>query len=174
MDESKIMEVAQRAIAYDRDDTRRIMHFLTVWNIARMIASGEKADDDTKAVVELTAILHDIGIRNSLIKYNDALSIHQEQEGPAVANLILTEAKILDTKIVERVKFIIGHHHTYSACDAQDFQMVVEADLIANSYEDDLRPATRNRIYDEFIRTETGKKLYKGIFPLESADDRLY
>lgn len=52
--------------------------------------------------------------------------------------------------------------------------MVVEADLIANSYEDDLRPATRNRIYDEFIRTETGKKLYKGIFPLESADDRLY
>lgn len=45
MDESKIMEVAQRAIAYDRDDTRRIMHFLTVWNIARMIASGEKADD---------------------------------------------------------------------------------------------------------------------------------
>jgi len=174
MDESKIMEVAERAIAYDRDDTRRIMHFLTVWNISRMIASGEKADDETRTVVELTAILHDIGIRNSLLKYNDALSIHQEQEGPAVANLILTEANILDTKTVERVKFIIGHHHTYSACDGLDFQIVIEADLIANSYENDLRPATRNRIYDEFFKTGTGKKLYKGIFPQDSGDDGLY
>lgn len=38
--------------------------------------------------------------------------------------------------VIERVCYLIGHHHTYTGIDGRDYQILVEADFLVNLYED--------------------------------------
>ena len=40
--------------------------------------------------------------------------------------------------MIERVKYLIAHHHTYDAIDGIDYQILVEADFLVNILEDGL------------------------------------
>ena len=39
-------------------------------------------------------------------------------------------------KIIRRVSYLVGHHHTYDQIDGLDYQILVEADFLVNLYED--------------------------------------
>jgi hypothetical protein len=55
----------------------------------------------------------------------------QEQEGPAIA-LDIMKKHDYEQAIIDRVCFIIAHHHTPEKIDGKDFQILWEADLIEN------------------------------------------
>ena len=38
--------------------------------------------------------------------------------------------------VIERVCYLIGHHHTYTGIEGRDYQILVEADFLVNLYED--------------------------------------
>ena len=40
--------------------------------------------------------------------------------------------------MVERICYLIGHHHTYKDVDGADYQLLLEADFLVNAYEDAL------------------------------------
>ena len=69
----------------NKGDIRRIEHSLKVHAYARLLGLGETLDHQTFEILELTALLHDIGIHIAEKKYGKCSGSDQEAEGPPVA-----------------------------------------------------------------------------------------
>ncbi|MBQ9941590.1 MAG: HD domain-containing protein, partial [Christensenellaceae bacterium] len=74
---------------YESGNERRINHFLKVHAFASAIAADEGLDDKTTHILELAAVLHDIGIKPSYEKHGSASGRWQQIEGPAPARAML-------------------------------------------------------------------------------------
>ena len=80
-------------VAYNACDARRIHHFIKVYGFAKMIGETEGLDADTQEILEIAALTHDIGIRNSERKYGNCSGAHQQEEGPPEARALLRRSK---------------------------------------------------------------------------------
>ena len=158
-----ILSIMGDMIRYFHNDVRRINHALKVYDFACLIAHGSGVDKETRQVIEIAALLHDIGIKEAERKYNSSASRYQEEEGPAVARTIL-EPYHLDAKTLDRICYIIGNHHTYTKIDGIDFQILVEADFIVNIYEDEMKPDVVRSIRKKIFKTEAGTRLLEGMY----------
>lgn len=157
------------AIRYDRGDARRIQHFVKVHDLAAAIGALEGLDEETQFILETAAILHDIGIHQAEAKHGNGHGKYQEQEGPGVAEAILRELGGYSDAQVERVKYLIAHHHTYSDIDGIDYQILVEADFLVNVFEEgsdchDLAEKIKERLF----KTATGKRFLDDMFAAEA------
>lgn len=151
-------------IRYLDGDVRRINHALKVHSLAHIISSECNLDEQKKLIISIAAILHDIGIKEAERKYNSSSGKHQEIEGPPIARAILS-AYQPDADIIDRVCFIIGNHHTYSAIDDIDFQILVEADFLVNIFEDTMSDESIQNIKKKIFKTETGIRLLMEMYP---------
>ena len=123
-----------------------------------MIADCEDLDEKTRFILETAAILHDIGIKVSETKYGNSNGRHQEEEGPDIARPLLAKLSY-DPPVVDRVCWLIAHHHTYDNIDSMDYQILVEADFLVNILEDNLPDRAALSAYQNIFRTECGKKI---------------
>lgn len=155
--------IIKKAIDYFGNDTKRINHFMKVYSFAKAIGELEGLSDREQSILEVTAVLHDIGIKNAEAKYNSSAGKYQEQEGPTVAQDILTEFDF-DREFVERVKFLIGHHHTYDNIQGMDYQILVEADFIVNIYEDNMQKEAIENVINKIFVTKAGTEIAKTMF----------
>ena len=156
-------------IAYYDGDPKRIQHFTKVHSYARLIGIGEELDDASLFILEAAAYTHDIGIRVAEEKYGRCDGKLQEQEGPMIAQKMLSQLGF-ENYIVERICFLIGHHHTYDNIDGLDYQILVEADFLVNLYEDDAGNRAIDKAYKRIFKTETGKKIFRLMFGYEEED----
>ncbi len=156
-------------IAYYDGDPKRIQHFTKVHSYARLIGIGEELDDVSLFILEAAAYTHDIGIRVAEEKYGRCDGKLQEQEGPIIAQKMLSQLGF-ENYIVERICFLIGHHHTYDNIDGLDYQILVEADFLVNLYEDDAGNRAIDKAYKRIFKTETGKKIFRLMFGYEEED----
>lgn len=156
-------------IAYYDGDPKRIQHFTKVHSYARLIGIGEELDDASLFIIEAAAYTHDIGIRVAEEKYGRCDGKLQEQEGPIIAQKMLSQLGF-ENYIVERICFLIGHHHTYDNIDGLDYQILVEADFLVNLYEDDAGNRAIDKAYKRIFKTETGKKIFRLMFGYEEED----
>lgn len=156
-------------IAYYDGDPKRIQHFTKVHSYARLIGIGEELDDASLFILEAAAYTHDIGIRVAEEKYGRCDGKLQEQEGPIIAQKMLSQLGC-ENYIVERICFLIGHHHTYDNIDGLDYQILVEADFLVNLYEDDAGNRAIDKAYKRIFKTETGKKIFRLMFGYEEED----
>ena len=152
-------------IAYYDGDPKRIQHFTKVHSYARLIGIGEELDDASLFILEAAAYTHDIGIRVA----EECDGKLQEQEGPIIAQKMLSQLGF-ENYIVERICFLIGHHHTYDNIDGLDYQILVEADFLVNLYEDDAGNRAIDKAYKRIFKTETGKKIFRLMFGYEEED----
>jgi hypothetical protein len=147
--------VIRAMIAYYASDPRRIDHFLKVHGLAQAIGRGEGLDVRTQHVLEVAALTHDIGIKVSESKYGDCAGHHQELEGPPVAREMLSELGCVPP-VIDRVCWLIAHHHTYDGIVDLDHQVLVEADFLVNMVEDGMSISSIARIREKVFRTPTG------------------
>jgi len=155
-------------IDYYTGDPKRIQHFIKVHSFARLIGTLEKLDEATLFVLETAAIVHDIGIKLCEEKYGDCSGKLQEAEGPAVAKDML-ERLGYDAAVIERVCYLVGHHHTYSNIDSinidsMDYQILVEADFLVNLFEDNEPKAACESALNHIFRTKSGSAICKKMF----------
>ncbi len=150
-------------IAYDAGDLRRIQHFLKVHGLARVIGQGETLDAQTQMVLELAAVTHDIGIHNSERKYGSAAGSWQQTEGPPEAGALLSRLGF-DATVIERVCWLIAHHHTYDNMRDIDHQILVEADFLVNLHEDGASADAIRSVREKIFRTKTGLRLLDHMF----------
>lgn len=151
-------------IAYDKGDAMRIHHFLKVYELARTIGRLEGLDERTQYLLESAAIVHDIGIHISEQKYGSSAGKYQEIEGPAEARKLL-EPLGYDEAAIQRIEYLVGHHHTYTNMDGLDYQILVEADFLVNLYEDGASEQAQQSAYKNIFRTESGKRLCRLLYP---------
>lgn len=156
-------KVLLKMINYFNGDVVRINHALKVLTFSKIIGEAEELEEKELLILELSAILHDIGIKVSEKKYNSSAGNYQEIEGPAVAKSLLEDFK-LEPKTLDRILFLIGHHHSYSKIDALDFQILVEADFLVNIFEDSLTENSTMHIRTKYFKTKTGTNLLDSMY----------
>lgn len=81
----------------------------------------------------------------------------------------MLERMRFDTADIDRICWLIAHHHTYTDIKDLDYQILVEADFLVNAYEDNLSEHAVLAMMKNIFRTETGRKLGKLMF-LEKYD----
>lgn len=148
---------------YEDGCVERVNHFLKVFAFAKTIGEGEGFPETTQGILETAAIVHDIGIKPSLEKYGSGAGEYQEKEGPAVAKEML-EGLGYPAHMIDRVCYLVGHHHTYSNIDGDDYQALIEADFLVNIFEGQMQRVEIEMVEQNIFRTETGKRLLHLLF----------
>lgn len=162
--EATIDRLTRAMFQFDQGDPMRIQHLMKVHRFAQLIGRMERLDPHTQFVVECAALVHDIGIHPAEAKYGACNGKLQEQEGPACARPMLTEMG-LEPADVDRICYLVGHHHTYTGIDGVDYQILVEADFLVNFYEDQIGPDTIRQTVARIFRTQAGKTLCGLLYP---------
>ena len=152
-----INKLTTEMIKYYKGDPKRINHFLKVFSYSKFIGMNENLDEKTQFILETAALVHDIGIK-----------ISEEKEGPAMAQKMLENLNY-DKDIIERVCYLVGHHHTYNSINGMDYQILVEADFLVNLYEDKIYEGQYSQsavesVYNKIFKTETGKEYFRNLF----------
>ena len=70
---------------------------------------------------------------------------------------------------MDRVCWLVGHHHTYTDIRDLDYQILVEADCLVNLYEDDAPRSAVEAALERIFRTESGAALCRDMFGLREA-----
>ncbi|MBO5556586.1 MAG: HD domain-containing protein [Oscillospiraceae bacterium] len=152
-------------IACSEGNVQDIDHLIRVWTYARTIGRLEGLDAETQFLLEAAAIVHDIACPLCRKKYGNTNGKAQEREG-----VPLTEAFFRDTDLspdqVGRIAYLVGHHHTLQDIDGADYQILVEADYIANACENGYPPENVQNFMDKICRTAAGERLLRAIFRL--------
>lgn len=156
-------ELTLKMTAYEEGCPKRIHHFLKVYAFSDLIGTKENVDMKTMDILRTASLVHDIGIKPSLIKYNDSKGPNQEKEGPPLAEAMLRELDYPED-IINRVSFLVGHHHTYDNIDNIDYQILVEADFLVNIFENNVPIERIKEIYEKHFVTETGKTLMRQLY----------
>lgn len=160
-------ELIIKMTEFNAGDPKRIQHFLKVYEFAHVIGVKEGLDEATLRILDIASIMHDIGIRPSEQKYGRCDGKLQEQEGPAYARDMLAAFTEVSREEVERVCYLIAHHHTYENVDGLDYQILLEADFLVNALEDNLQKLAIIHFRDKVFRTETSIHLINTMFGLK-------
>lgn len=155
--------IYMKMIEYYSGDPKRIQHFTKVHSYARLIGQLEHLSDDTQNILEIAALVHDIGIKSSELKYGNCNGKNQEKEGKAEAEKLLTELGY-PQEVIERVSYLVGHHHSYDQIEGMDYQILVEADFIVNMYEDAESEENCRKVCERIFKTESGTRIFKEMF----------
>lgn len=161
-----IEELILRMVEFNEGDPKRIQHFLKVFEFAHIIGVKENIDENTLFILDVASIMHDIGIRPAEEKYGSANGKLQEQEGPAYAREMLATFQEINGEQIERVCFLIGHHHTYENVEGMDYRILLEADFLVNALEDNLNKDGIIHFRDKIFKTRTGLYLINTMFGL--------
>lgn len=154
-----------KMIEYYNNDPRRIQHFCKVYSFSKLIGELENLSPKDLEILETAALVHDIGIRISEQKYGNSSGMNQEKEGPTEAVKLLRELEYPEN-IIERVAYLVGHHHTYHNIEGLDYQILVEADFIVNMYEDHESKSVCEKVYKKIFKTNSGKRIFRTMFGL--------
>lgn len=158
-----VSNVFRSMVSYYAGDVRQINHFIKVYGFAKEIGAAEGLSPTTLKILEIAALTHDIGVMNSKIKYNNSNGEHQQVEGPPEVRKML-ETLAIDEGIIERVCWLIAHHHTYDHIDSIDYQILVEADFLVNIFEEDISLESVKRIREKIFKTGFGQYLLDQLY----------
>lgn len=150
---------------YFKGDKKRIAHFTKVYSLASEIGVSEKLDESALFTLRTAAIVHDIGIKPATEKYQSWGGKLQEKEGPPVAEKMLKQLSYPE-EVIERVKYLVAHHHTYNCIEGSDYQILVEADFLVNMDEDEMEKSAIKSCLEKIFKTRTGIELCKNIFDI--------
>ncbi len=160
---NKLEQLIDEMILFEKGSPKHVQHFLKVYEFAHIIAFREKVSKEVCDLVEVASIVHDIGINISMEKYGSSKGSYQELEGPPLAREMLKKLGY-DSDFVERVAYLVGHHHTYTNIDGLDYQILVEADFLVNMYEENYQKNQVESVYNKIFKTSTGKHLCQMMF----------
>lgn len=156
-------QLYRKMVEYYQDDPGNIQHFVKVHSFAKLIGEEEGLDGQTLFTLEAAAFVHDIGIKPAMEKYGNCAGPLQEKEGVPCAIVMLKELGF-EQAVIDRVSYLVGHHHTYTDIDGMDYQILVEADFLVNYYENGTDRENIKAGSAKYFRTKTGKEILKEMF----------
>ena len=160
---NKINNLILEMFDFDEGAPELIQHFIKVYEFAKLIGNMENISSEDMEIIEAAAIVHDIGIKVSMDKYGECNGKLQEQEGPIYARELLNRLEF-NKKVIERVSYLVAHHHTYSNIYGIDYHILVEADFLVNLYENQSDKETIQNTYNKIFKTKAGRKLCSKMF----------
>lgn len=156
-------KIMQKMIAFSEGNTHDICHLMKVWGFAHTICELEHVDAHTQYVTEVAAITHDIACPLCREKYGNTDGKHQEEEGAPMVREFLKDTG-MEQKDIDRVAYLVGHHHSLGSIDGIDYQILVEADYIVNADESSYRSDAIANFRDHVFSTASGKAILSSIY----------
>ena len=129
-----VATATQKMIEFYKGSIHDIDHFLKVWAMAKTIGALEGLDKHTQKVLELAAVVHDISCPLCREKYGNTDGKNQELESPLLVEAFFDGLPV-ECSDVERISWLVAHHHTYTNIDGPDHQILLEADFLVNAGE---------------------------------------
>lgn len=145
------------ALRYENGHLRRTQHILNVYALAKLLGERENRSAPEQQRLRAAAILHDIAIKRCKEKYGDGSPEKQRIEAPAMVRDFLATCGYPKTDF-PRITELVVLHHCYDRIDGPDFQLLVEADLIAACFEAG-DPHAHAEAVQPLFQSETGLRL---------------
>ena len=158
-----IAEILEKMIRYSNGNIHDIDHLVRVWTFAKTIGELEHIDAETQYILEVAAITHDIACPLCRVKYGNANGKHQEEESAALIEEFFVDSD-LPKEFVDRVSYIVSHHHTITGIDGIDYQIMIEADYLVNADESNFSGNNVRNMLEKVFKTETGKFLLQSMY----------
>ena len=158
-----VSKIIEKMIVYFAGIPHEVQHFMKVWGYAKVIGELERLDEHTQLILEIAAVTHDIACPLCREKYGSADGKLQELEGPKLVADFLKDTG-LSKEDIDRISFLVGHHHTYSGVDNLDYQILLEADYLVNAQESGYATENIRTVLNDVFKTETGKHLLKEMY----------
>jgi len=157
--------ILEKMIIASNGSAHDINHLIKVHSYAKIIGELEELDMLSQYILEIAAIVHDIACPMLREKYGHSDGRLQEQEGPAMAAEFLAQFD-LGEPILERVLYLVGHHHSPESIDGDDYRILLEADYIVNAGECGFPHEDILKTRSELFRTKAGTGLLSSIYGL--------
>lgn len=158
-------QIMDKMIAFSAGNLHDIDHLIRVWTYAKLIGEREALNEETQFILEVAAITHDIACPLCRKKYGNTNGNYQEKEGSAMVKAFLAGSG-LSEKQINRVSYLVGHHHTFSDMREIDHQILIEADYIANASENGYSTKSIESFIHRMMKTESGIRLARALFLL--------
>lgn len=147
---------------YFGKDVRRIQHAQKVARFAEEMVKGEGGNP---LVVLGSAFLHDIDIQEVEKKQESPSGEFQKLEAASIAKDLLIRLS-LRTEVIDEICDIIGHHRNPREEETLNFQILYEAEWLANIEEEGL---LKNReelkeLIPKVFKTASGRKLAENLY----------
>ena len=158
-----VAAATQKMIEFYKGSIHDIDHFLKVWAMTKTIGELEGLDAHTQEVLELAAVVHDISCPLCREKYGNTSGKNQEKESPPLVEAFF-EGLPVERRDVERISWLVAHHHTYTNVDGIDYQILLEADFLVNAGESESARKTIENFRNHVFRTASGTALLDSIY----------
>ena len=158
-------QIMEKMIAFSDGNFHDIDHLIRVWAYSKTIGEQEGLDAQTQFILEVAAITHDIACPLCREKYGSTNGKYQEQEGEVMVRDFLAGTGMSEEQI-ERVAYLVGHHHTFVDIDGLDYQILVEADYIAKATENGYSLKNVENFMQKIMKTKSGNRIMKAVFVL--------
>jgi predicted metal-dependent HD superfamily phosphohydrolase len=156
--------VIEEMIRFFGTDIKRIAHALKVFAYAEALTELENIARGEREITLIAAILHDVGIKIAEQAHGSCTAREQEELGPAAAGAILERLGV-SAGVIDRVCFLIAHHHSPETTEDIDFRILLEADYIVNFEEGWLPLSSLSITAGKHFRTKSGLGLLQTMFP---------
>lgn len=156
-------ELTIKMIEDSNGNIHDINHFLKVYAFAKLICDAECLAPEVQNIVEVAAIVHDIACPLCREKYGNTNGKNQERESEILVRNFLANFEY-SQEFINRIVFLVGHHHTLNDINDIDYQVLVEADYLVNAHESNYPEENINHMFNKVFKTKTGKNLLKNIY----------
>lgn len=160
-----ISQIMNKMITFSDGNTHDINHLMKVWGFAKTIGELENLDKETQFILEVAAITHDIACPLCREKYGNTNGKYQEIEGDPIVREFLKDTDLSQAQI-DRVAYLVGHHHTLTDIDGLDYQILIEADYIVNADESSYSKENITNTCSCVYKTKAGIGILKDIYKL--------
>lgn len=158
-----ISQIIEKMIEFSNGNLHDIDHFMRVWAYAKTMGELAQLDAETQFILEVAAITHDIACPLCREKYGYADGKSQELEGTPMVRDFLRQTGMTAAQI-DRVAYLVGHHHTYAGVDGIDYQILLEADYLVNASENGYPADNIKNFLEKVAKTAPGIRLIRQVF----------
>ena len=96
-------------------------------------------------------------------KYGNTNGKNQELESEPLVKEFFEGMPVSEQK-VERIIWLVTHHHTYTNIDGIDYQILIEADFLVNASESNFSKVSIENAKSRIFKTAAGCRLLESIF----------
>ena len=158
-----IAEITKKMVDFSEGNRWEICHYLKVYAYAKTIGELEGLDEETQFILETAAITHDIACPLCEKKYGGADGKLQEIEGEPLVREFLSDTGLTQAQI-DRVAYLVAHHHTLENIQGMDYQILIEADYLVNADESSYSPENIANMKKTVFRTKSGIELLESLY----------
>jgi hypothetical protein len=158
-----VSSILKKMIGFSQGNLHDINHFLKVYAYAKTIGELEGVDPETRLILEVAAITHDIACPLCRERYGNTNGKYQEREGGPMVLDFLKDTGLKEAQI-QRVAWLVGHHHTPEPVEGIDHRILLEADYLVNADESSYPIENLVHTKETVFRTKAGISLLESIY----------